>query len=80
METEIINMLIAILPSATSIIGTIGAVYGFTKRVKNLKQEIDEKTDCRDLQRTIGKVVDENQHLRKEIDSLKTQIDHVHRG
>ena len=80
METEIINMLIAILPSATSIIGTIGAVYGFTKRVKNLKQEIDEKTDCKDLQKTIGKVVDENQHLRKEIDSLKTQIDHVQRG
>ena len=80
METEIINLLIAILPSATSVLGTIGAVYGFTKRVKNLKQEIDEKTDCKDLQKTIGKVVDENQHLRKEIDSLKTQIDHVHRG
>lgn len=80
METEVINMLIAILPSVTSILGTIGAVYGFTKKVKNLKQDIDDKTDCRDLQKTIGKVVDENQHLRKEIDSLKTQIDHVHRG
>lgn len=80
METEIINMLIAVLPSLTSIIGIIGAVLGFMKKVKNLKQQIDEKTDCRDLQRTIGKVVDENQQLRKEIDRLKSQIDHVHRG
>lgn len=80
METEIINMLIAVLPSVTSIIGIIGAVLGFTKKVRNLKQQIDEKTDCRDLQRTIGKVVDENQQLRKEIDRLKSQIDHVHRG
>lgn len=80
METEIINMLIAVLPSVTSIIGIIGAVLGFTRKVKNLKQQIDEKTDCRDLQRTIGKVVDENQQLKKEIDRLKSQIDHVHRG
>lgn len=80
MENEIINMLIAILPSATSIFGIIGAVYGFTKKVKNLKQDIDDKTDCRDLQKTIGKVVDENQQLKKEIEILKTQIDHVHRG
>lgn len=80
METEIINMLIAVLPSVTSIIGIIGAVLGFMKKVKNLKQQIDEKTDCRDLQRTIGKVVDENQQLKKEIDRLKSQIDHVHRG
>ena len=80
METEVINMLIAILPSATSILGTIGAVYGFTKKVKNLKQDIDDKTDCRDLQKTIGKVVDENKQLKKEIDRLKTQVDHVHRG
>lgn len=80
METEIINMLIAVLPSVTSIIGIIGAVLGFMKKVRNLKQQIDEKTDCRDLQRTIGKVVDENQQLKKEIDRLKSQIDHVHRG
>lgn len=80
METEIITMLIATLPSLTSIIGIIGAVLGFMRKVKNLKQQIDEKTDCRDLQRTIGKVVDENQQLKKEIDRLKTQIDHVHRG
>lgn len=73
-------MLIAVLPSLASIIGTIGAVLGFMKKVKNLKQQIDEKTDCRDLQRTIGKVVDENQQLKKEIDRLKSQIDHVHRG
>lgn len=80
METEIITMLIATLPSLASIIGIIGAVLGFLVKVKNLKKSIDEKTDCRDLQRTIGKVVDENQQLKKEIDRLKTQIDHVHRG
>lgn len=80
METEIINILIAVLPSLTSIIGIIASVLGFTRKVKNLKQQIEEKIDSRELQRTVGKVVDENQQLRKEIDRLKSQIDHVHRG
>lgn len=80
METEIINILIAVLPSLTSIIGITASVLGFTRKVKNLKQQIEEKIDSRELQRTVGKVVDENQQLRKEIDRLKSQIDHVHRG
>lgn len=80
METEIITMLIATIPSLASIIGIIGAVLGFLMKTKKLKESIDEKTDCRDLQRTIGKVVEENQQLKKEIDRLKSQIDHVHRG
>lgn len=80
METEIIMMLVATIPSLASIIGIIGAVLGFLMKIKKLKESIDEKTDCRDLQRTIGKVVEENQQLKKEIDRLKSQIDHVHRG
>ena len=76
----IIQYLIAIIPSIVSVIGIIGAVIGFLRKVKRLKESVDEKTDCRELQKTIAKVVDENQQLRKEINTLRTRIDHVNRG
>lgn len=79
MEEMIVQVLIAVLPSATAVVGVVSAVLAMLKNFKGLKREFEEKTDFKEIQKALGKIVEENQQLKKEVNQLKTQIDHVRR-
>lgn len=79
MEEMIVQVLIAVLPSATAVVGVVSAVLAMLKNFKGLKKEFEEKTDFKEIQKALGKIVEENQQLKKEISQLRTQIDHVRR-
>lgn len=79
MQEMFVQVLVAVLPSVTAVVGVVSAVLAMLKNFKGLKREFEEKTDFKEIQKAFGKIVDENQQLKKEINQLKTQIDHVRR-
>lgn len=75
----ITELLVAVLPSLAAILSVIGIAVKIIKFLKNLKKEFADKTDYKEIQKCMSKVIDENMQLRKEINRLKSIIDHVHR-
>lgn len=75
----ITELLIAVLPAIASILSVIGIAVKILKKFVNLQKEFADKTDYKEIQKCMSKVVDENMQLRKEINRLKSTIDHVYR-
>ena len=75
----ITELLIAVLPATASILSVVGIAVKILKKFVSLQKEFADKTDYREIQKCMSKVVDENMELRKEINRLKSTIDRVHR-
>lgn len=76
----IVEMAIAVVPSLTAVFAVLGVAFKVLKKFSDLKKEFSEKTDYREMQKTLGKVYEENMELKKEIKMLRTQVDHVRRN
>lgn len=75
----ITELLIAVLPSLASIFSVVAIAVKILKKFVSLQKEFADKTDYKEIQKCMSKVVDENMELRKEINRLKSTIDRVHR-
>lgn len=75
----ITELLIAVLPSLASIFSVVAIAVKILRKFVSLQKEFADKTDYKEIQKCMSKVVDENMELRKEINRLKSTIDRVHR-
>lgn len=65
MEQEIMNLIVAIAPALTSIIGVIGAVIAMIKKVKKIDEGHSKETKA--LNAKMNTVLQENAELKQEL-------------
>ena len=80
MTDTVMQAIIAAVPCFTAIVTVVAVAIKIIGNLAKLRESFDKKTDYRELQKSVSKLVDENSALRKENDRLKTQIDKVERG
>ena len=80
MTDTVMQAIIAAVPCFTAIVTVVAVALKIIGNLAKLRESFDKKTDYRELQKSVSKLVDENSALRKENDRLKTQIDKVNRG
>lgn len=74
---QIYELMIATIPSATAVISVVAMVIKVASNLKTIKKDIDDKTDFKEFQHSVSKIVDENQRLKEENKKLQNQINHV---
>ena len=79
-EEVVAQFLIAVIPALTAIVSVVGIACKILRKFTDLKKEFSEKTDYREIQKAMGKLIDENQALNKEIKRLNNKINHVYGG
>ena len=79
-EEVVAQFLIAVIPALTAIVSVVGIACKILHNLTDLKSEFSEKTDYREIQKAMGKLIDENQALNKEIKRLNNKINHVYGG
>ena len=80
MTDTVMQAIIAAVPCFTAIVTVVAVAIKIIGNLAKLRESFDKKTDYRELQQTVSKLVDENSTLVKENNRLKTQIDKVERG
>lgn len=76
MEQEIMNLIVAITPALTSIIGIIGAVVTMVKKVKKIDESHSKETKALNAKMNI--VLQENAELKQEIKKYTKLVYRVH--
>lgn len=79
-EEVVAHFLIAVIPALTAIISVVGIACRILRNFTDLKKEFSDKTDYQEIQKAMGKLIDENQELKKEIKRLNNKINHVYGG
>ena len=74
---QIYELMIATIPSATAVISVVAMVIKIASNLKTIRKDIDDKTDFKEFQHSVSKIVDENQRLKEENKKLQNQINHV---
>lgn len=74
---QIYELMIATIPSATAVISVVAMVIKVASNLKTIRKDIDDKTDFKEFQHSVSKIVDENQRLKEENKKLQNQINHV---
>lgn len=74
------ELLIAILPALASVISVVSVSVSILRKFTSLKKEFSDKTDYKELQKAMSKLIDENKALNKEVRRLNNQINHVYDG
>lgn len=75
MEQEIMNLIVAITPALTSIIGVISAVVAMIKKVKKIDN--DHSVETKKLNAKMDIVLTENAELKRELNKVLKKIHHV---
>lgn len=80
MEIEqIIDWVIAILPSVIAVLTTVGVVINVIKQFKQLKKDVAEMTAMEEIRTQLRQVVEENYSLKKKLNETMSMIDKVRR-
>lgn len=73
MTEQIITYFIALLPSIVAVITALSTAIGILKQFRELRKEVNEKVDVKELQQKLEIVLSENKELerllKKEIES-----------
>lgn len=80
MTDTVMQAIIAAVPCFTAIVTVVAVAIKIIGNLSRIRSEFEKKTDYRELQKSVSKLVDENSALRKENARLQTQIDKVKRG
>lgn len=80
MTDTVMQAIIAAVPCFTAIVTVVAVAIKIIGNLSRIRNEFEKKTDYRELQKSVSKLVDENSALRKENARLQTQIDKVKRG
>ena len=74
------ELLIAILPALASVISVVSVSVSILRKFTSLKRDFSEKTDYKEIQKAMSKLIDENKALNQEIRRLNNKINHVYEG
>ena len=80
MIMQIVNWVIAIIPSLTAITTAVGVIYKVIKQFAELKKEVVDMKDIEEVKGQMNIILNENAKLKKSINELLTKIDHVDRS
>lgn len=64
--------LVAILPAITAMGAVILAVVKICKQFKNLRQEVNDKTDLKEARAEMKQIISEDRALKRRLDKLIT--------
>lgn len=64
--------LVAILPAITAMGAVIVAVVKICKQFKDLRKEVNDKTDINDARAEMKQIISDNRALRRRLDKLIT--------
>lgn len=80
MSTEqIVEWVIAIIPSVISICTCVGIILKVIKEFSALKAQVADMKALEDLKKQLKDVLQENMQLKQTINQTLTKIDHVKR-
>lgn len=84
---ELINLAVAVAPSVTAIASILGVSLKLSSNFKKVSQAVDntgeelkrfkESKELKDLKSQIGRVVQENYELKKQLNELVCRLNHV---
>lgn len=81
MEIEqVVNWIVAILPSVIAVLTTVGVVIEVIKKFKKLRDDVANMTAMTEIREELKQVVQENYALKKKLNETMTLIDKVHRN
>lgn len=81
MTTEqIVEWVIAILPSVISVLTTVGVIVKTLKQFADLKKQVTDMKAIEDLRDELHQVIQENYSLKKTLNETMTKIDHIDRS
>lgn len=80
MTTEqIIDLVMSICPSVIAILTMVSVVLRTMKEFRDLKKQVTDMKSVEDLNIRVGRVIQENYDLKKQLNELLTKIDHIER-
>lgn len=74
------QVLIAVLPALSAVVSVVAIAVKILRKFTGLKKEFSEKTDYKEIQQAMNKLVDENMRLNQEIRRLENKMNHVYNG
>lgn len=77
--TQIIEWVIAILPSLIAVFTTIGMIVKVIHQFADVKKDVADMKCIEDLKEQMTQVLKENYELKKTLNETMTKIDHVQR-
>ena len=80
MEIEqIVQWILAVAPSAMSILFTFISVFKLIRDFKKLKMDVKDANAMKELRAQIQQVIEENRKLKKALRETLSKMDHVYR-
>lgn len=76
---QIVEWVIAIIPSIIAVLSTVGLIWKVIKNFKKLKDDVSKMTAMEDIRNQLKEVLQENAKLKKQLNETLTKIDKVHR-
>lgn len=74
------QVLIAVLPALSAVVSVVSISVKILRKFTGLKKEFEDKTDYKEIQKQMGKLIDENMRLNQEIRRLENKMNHVYNG
>lgn len=74
---EIVNLVVAALPSIIAFFTTIGMIIKTIKEFKSMKKEVTNMKAIEDVRDQLGAVLKENYELKTTLNETMTKIDHI---
>lgn len=74
------QVLIAVLPALSAVVSVVAISVKILRKFTGLKKEFEDKTDYKEIQKQMGKLIDENMRLNEEVKRLNCKINHVYYG
>lgn len=80
MTTEqITSLIIAIAPYLLTVLTTVGLILKIVRDFKELKRQVIDLKDMRELNEKMSRILEENYELKKKLNETLTKIDHIQR-
>ena len=76
---QIVEWVIAVIPSIIAVLSTVGLIWKVIKNFKKLKDDVSSMTAMEDIRNQLKEVLQENAKLKKQLNETLTKIDKVHR-
>ena len=76
---QIVEWVIAVIPSITAVLTTVGLIWKVIKNFKKLKDDVSNMTAMEEIRAELKEVLQENAKLKKQLNETLTKIDKVHR-
>ena len=76
---QIIEWVIAVIPSIIAVLTTVGVIIKTLKEFKALKQQVTDMKAMEDVKEQLKMVLQENYELKSRLDKTIAKMNHVHK-